>query len=141
MYRDVGGGVMGAEASRVGDRALEGSTWCEPALISFLRAHEDARIAGLIALDGTRRGRDDESPPSASTVSLLVLLADDPMWPRAELLLLDRTPCDEDCAASFIQFRSKLDSLKRSIAVASIAETVNANTSVRGLLWISMLKK
>ncbi len=140
-YGDHGDGVMKAKASDYGKLtgAVEGPCLCIPALINFLRSHPDQRIAGVVALDGTRTGRAHEKAPDVGTVGLLVLMSEETRWPLARTLALETTVCIDDCPDDLVRFRTGVDTLQTSFTVASIFNPVDPSREMHELLWVCRL--
>ncbi len=123
---DFGNGVMKAE--KVGsDYEPDGSEYsdqCVPVLINYLRAHPEAPIAGVIALDGrlTRRVGPNDEAGEEGTVALMVLSGSAPA-PKSGSLSVTTLACTEpSCAKFFSELRPQLKVSSRVIFTVPIGD-------------------
>lgn len=134
-YKDEGLGVMEATGKKVSFSA-ETPDLCDGALISYLRANPDERIAGVLTIAGTpARTTDDQFPGTAS----MVILVGDPAWPRADSLAVSTVYCNEPtCARMLAELHAALKP-RRTLFTAPVTLTAEHATRTHELIVVSKL--
>ncbi len=138
LYNDVGRGVVMASFTLQTDSALESPGICEPALINYLRAHPEERIAGVVPVVGTPAHSTKIDFPG--TASLVILVGDAP-WPRADELSISLVSCSEpSCARHFADVHPQLHVTERALFIAPMTVTLDHPTRSDELLVVSKLR-